>query len=141
MTFFSFGLMDKTNNNFLLILTNPTFKFTHKSCRKNVTFLDVDVKFLHIKATDQHQYQKIHSIQSSSDSRICSFEQDFERHRHQVRSWFFNRGYPKWLIDTEVEKINFPCASRKRDTKMKGISSVITYHPLVNPLTANVPII
>ena len=38
--------------------------------------------------------------------------------------------YPKWLIDTEVEKVTFPCTLRKRDTKMKGIPLVITYHPL-----------
>ena len=43
---------------------HPSIKFTHESNRKNVTFLDVDVKFLngriitdlHIKATDLHQY-------------------------------------------------------------------------------------
>ena len=40
-------------------------------------------------------------------------------------------GYPKWLIDTEVEKVTFPCTLRKRDTKMKGIPLVITYHPLL----------
>ena len=40
-------------------------------------------------------------------------------------------GYPKWLIDTEVEKVTFPCTLRKRDTKMKGIPLVITYYPLL----------
>ena len=42
----------------------PFLKFTHESSRKNITFLDVDVKFLngqiitdlHIKATGRHQY-------------------------------------------------------------------------------------
>ena len=41
---------------------HPSIKFTHESNRKNVTFLDVDVKSLngkiitnvHIKATDRH---------------------------------------------------------------------------------------
>ena len=41
------------------------------------------------------------------------------------------QGYPKWLIDTEVEKVKFPCTLRKKDTKMKGILLVITYHPLL----------
>ena len=41
------------------------------------------------------------------------------------------QGYPKWLIDTEVEKVKFPCTLRKKDTKMKGIPLVITYHPLL----------
>ena len=43
---------------------HPSLKFTHKSSRKNVIFLDVNVKFLngqiiidlHIKAADRHQY-------------------------------------------------------------------------------------
>ena len=48
-----------------------------------------------------------------------------------MKLWFLNRGYPKWLIDKEVEKVKFPCTSRKRDTKMKGIPLVITYHPLL----------
>ena len=51
--------------------------------------------------------------------------------RNQMKLWFLNRGYPKWLIDKEVEKVKFPCTSRKRDTKMKGIPLVITYHPLL----------
>ena len=42
--------------------------------------------------------------------------------------WFLSRGYPKLLIDTDVEKVRFPCTPRKRDTKMKGIPLVITYH-------------
>ena len=48
-----------------------------------------------------------------------------------MKLWFLNRGYPKQLIDTEVEKVKFPCTSIKRDTKMKGIPLVITYHPLL----------
>ena len=48
-----------------------------------------------------------------------------------MKLWFFSRGYPKWLIDKEVEKVKFPCTSRKRDSKMKGIPLVITYHPLL----------
>ena len=48
-----------------------------------------------------------------------------------MKFWFLNRGYPEWLIDKAVEKLKFPCTSRKRDTKMKGIPLVITYHPLL----------
>ena len=44
---------------------------------------------------------------------------------------FSNRGYPKQLIDIEVEKVKFPCTPRKRNTKMKGILLVITQHPLL----------
>ena len=130
---------------------HPSLKFTHESSRKNVTFLDVDVKFLngkiftdlHIKATDRHQYlhytsshphhtkRSIVYSQALRVSRICSFEEDFERHRNQMKLWFLNRRYSKWLINTEVEKVKFTCTSRKRDTKMKGIPLVITYHSLL----------
>ena len=48
-----------------------------------------------------------------------------------MKSWFLNRGYPKWLIDTEMEKAKFLCTSRKRYTKMKRIPLVVTYHPLL----------
>ena len=47
-----------------------------------------------------------------------------------------NRGYPKRLIDTEVEKVKFLCTSRNRDTKMKGIPLAITYHPLLKDFTS-----
>ena len=125
-------------------------KLTHHSTRKNVTVLDVDITFLngkvitdlHIKATDHHQYlhytssHPYHTKRSIVHSEalrfswICLFEQDFERHRNQMKLWFLNRGYPKWLIDKEVEKVKFPCTSRKRDTKMKGIPLVISYYSL-----------
>ena len=48
-----------------------------------------------------------------------------------MKMWCLYREYPKWLIDTEVEKVKFPGTSRKIDTKIKGILLVITYHPLL----------
>ena len=48
-----------------------------------------------------------------------------------MKLWFLNRGYPTRLIDIEMEKVEFLCTSRKRDTKMKGIPLVITYHLLL----------
>ena len=122
---------------------HPSLKCTHESTRENVTFLDVDAEFLngqiitdlHIKATDRHQYLHYQSSnphhtkrsivysQALRVSRICSIEEGFERHRNQMKLWFLNRGYPKRLIDTEVEKVKFPCTSRKRDTGiLKGIN-------------------
>ena len=35
-----------------------------------------------------------------------------------------------------MEKVKFHCTSRKRDTKMKGILLVITYHPLPKEFTS-----
>ena len=35
------------------------------------------------------------------------------------------------VIDAEVQKVKFPFISKKKDTKIEGISLVITYHPLL----------
>ena len=95
---------------------------------------------LNIKDTDPHQHlhytsshppytkRSIVYNQALRVSPICSFEEGFGRHRNQMKLWFINRGYPKWWIDTEVEKAKFPCTSRKRDTKMRGFRLVIAYH-------------
>ena len=84
---------------------HPSLKFTQESSSKNVTFLDVDVKFLngqiiidlHMKATVCHQYlhytsshphhtkRSIIYSQALRVSRIYSFEEDFERHRNQIK--------------------------------------------------------
>ena len=91
---------------------------THEYSRKNVTFLDLDVKIidckiftdLHIKATDRHQYLHYGSSHSYNTkwlivysqilqvSRICSFENGFIRHRNEMKFWFLNRGYPQNII-------------------------------------------
>ena len=67
MTFFFIWTHGQDKLEQLLVDLNkfyPSLKSTHVSSKKNVTFLDVDVKFLngqiiidlHIKATDRHQY-------------------------------------------------------------------------------------
>ena len=65
---------------------HPNLKFTHESCRNNVTFSDLDAKLLngqisdalHIQATDRHlsplcvitssPHQKVHIVQPGSAS-------------------------------------------------------------------------
>ena len=86
-----------------------SIKLTHESSRNNATFLDVDVKFLngriitdlHIKATDRDQYlhytsshpyhtkRPIVYSQALRVSRICSFEEDFEKHGNRNNCGFF----------------------------------------------------
>ena len=129
---------------------HPNLRFTHKYSRKNVTFLDLDIKILdrkivtdlHIKATDGHQYlhytsQPYHTkpvivySQALRVSRICLFKNDFIRHWNEIKSWFMNRGYPKTLIDTEVSKVKFLNTSGDKRTKTNEIPLVITYHPLL----------
>ena len=105
MTYFLFGPHRQEKLGQFLVDFNKfhrSLKFTHESSRKNVTFLDVDVKFLngqiitdlHIKGTDRHQYlhytsshphytkRSILCSQALRISRICSFQEDFERHRN-----------------------------------------------------------
>ena len=90
--------------------SHPNLRFTHAYSGKSATFLDLDVKIidrqiftdLHIKATDRHQYlyytsshpyytkRSIVYSQALRVSRICSFENDFIRHRNEMKSWFLN---------------------------------------------------
>ena len=65
-------------------------------------------------------------------SRICSVENDFIRYRNEMKSWFWNRGYPKTLKDTEVGKVKFLNTFGDKRTKTNGNRLVITYHPLLN---------
>ena len=52
-------------------------------------------------------------------------------HRNEMKSWFFNRGYPKALIDTDFSKVKFLNSSWDKRTKGHEIPLVITYHPLL----------
>ena len=130
---------------------HPNLRFNHEHSRKHVTFLDLDVKIidhkiltdLHIKATDRNQYlhytsshpyhtkRSIVYSQALRVSRIFSFENDFIRHRNEMKSWFLNRGYPKTLLDTDVKKVKFCNTSGDKKTKTNRILLVITYHPLL----------
>ena len=55
-----------------------------------------------------------------------------------MKLWFLNRGYPKWLIYKEVEKVKFSCTLRKTDTKMKKFLLVITNHLLLKDFASAV---
>ena len=139
--------------NFIPVLGLP-MNVVEKMFRKNVvekTFLDLTAKIidrkiftdLHIKATDRHQYlyyTSLHPYHTKRStvyshalpvSRICLFENDFIRHRNKIKSWFLNTGYPKTLIDTEVNKIKFPNTSGDEKTRTNRIPLVITYHPFL----------
>ena len=129
------GFLDNFNK------IHPNLRFTHEYSRKNITFLDLDVKIidrkiftdLHIKATDRHQYLhytlshpyhikwSIVYSQALRVSRICSFENNFIRHWNELKSFFLKRGYPKTLIDTEVSKVKFPNTSGDKKTKTNRI--------------------
>lgn len=46
-----------------------------------------------------------------------------------MRSWFYKRGYPKGLIEKEMDKVKFSGYTRRNKREEKGIPFVITYHP------------
>ena len=107
--------------------------------KKKISFLDLSAGLcngslysdFHIKATDCHQYLEYTSSHSEHTkksiiqsqtlrlSRICSFEQEFEGHKRNLRSWFVKRRYPEEIIDKERSKLIFlrKLIPRKRKKK------------------------
>ena len=64
-------------------------------------------------------------------TRVCSFEEDFKRHTTGMKSWSLNRGYPSWLINKQMEKVEHSHLNdRERVQKSQGVPLVINYHPL-----------
>ena len=98
---------------------------------------------LHVKDTDRHQYlhfisshpyhTKISIIYSQALrlAKMCTFENDFLRHRDEMKSWFQRRGYPEDVINTEMKKVIFNGNSGKSSNKSNGVPFVLTYHPLL----------
>ena len=37
----------------------------------------------------------------------CSEEEDFEKHRNKIRSWFQKRAHPKKVFDKDLVKVRF----------------------------------
>ena len=102
----------------------PNLKFTYESSKKDKSFLGLKVSLsknklstdLHIKRTDCHQYlhcssshlehtkRSIVYIQLLHVSRICSSENDFNRHKSNMKIWFQKPGYPGNIIENEMIK-------------------------------------
>ena len=103
---------------------------------------------MYTKPTDRHQY--LHYSSSHPDhtkksiiysqtlrlSRLCSKEKDFIQHKKEIKSWFLKRGYPEWIIKTEMNKVNFKYQRVYRRGRMtNGVPLVITYHPLLKSVS------
>ena len=93
----------------------PNLKFTYESSKKDISFLDLKVSLtkgklstdLHIKPTDCHQYlhyssghpehtkRSIVYIQLLHVSWICSCENDFNRHKSNMKIWFQKKRLPR----------------------------------------------
>ena len=125
---------------------HPNIKFSNEVNKESIDYLDLYVRLsddnistdLYVKPTDRHQF--LHYTSSHPDhtkrsivfsqalrvSRIC-----FLKHLEKIKSWFSVRGYPEYLIESEMKKVKF--ASKNRNTKrgksLKAVPFVMTYHP------------
>ena len=102
---------------------------------------------LHVRHTDRNQY--LHFNSSHSDhtkkliiynqaltlTKICTFENDFLRHRYEMKSWFHRWSYPKDVINTKIKKRNFGNFG-KSSNKNKGVPFLLTSHSLLKILIA-----
>ena len=98
--------------------------FTYKSSTKDISFLDFKVSLskdklstdLHIRPTDFHQYLHYSSghpehtkwsivySQLLGVSWVCSCEDDFNRHKSNMKISFQKRRYPENIIENEMKK-------------------------------------
>ena len=126
-------------------------KFTYESSKKDISFLDLKVSLtkgklstdLHIKPSDCHQYLHYSSVHPEHTKRsivysqllhvswICSHENDFNRHKSNMKIWFQKRGYPENIIENEMKKVKFPSCNKAQRKNSKGIAFAVTYHPLL----------
>ena len=129
---------------------------SHELNKENIPFLDLKVSFsrgqlttyLHIPSTNKHQH--LHYISAHPDhtkrsivfsqtlrvSRTCYNKTDFERYLDDMKSWFQARSYPKHLPRKEMGKVRFNKEnSNTKQSKSKGVTFVVTYHPLLLHIT------
>ena len=95
--------------------------------KRRVAFLNLNFSLdngsittdLHTKSTDCYQY--LHCSSSHPDhiknsiiysqtlrlSNICTYEEDFDKHALNMKSWFLERGYSKQMIASQMGKVKF----------------------------------
>ena len=63
-------------------------------------------------------------------SNICTYEEDFDKHALNIKSWFLEKRYSKRTIDSQMGEVKF---GQRLKTGSKqagfGVPFVITYHP------------
>ena len=67
-------------------------------------------------------------------SRICSRENDFNRHKSNMKIWFQKQGYLQNIIENEMKKVKFPSCNKAQRKNSKGMAFVVTYHSLLKQL-------
>ena len=66
-------------------------------------------------------------------SRLCSsYEENFIKHKANMKSWFLKREYPEKVISAEMDKVKFYNIERKSNSKtqkgiplLKSLSSIV----------------
>ena len=104
---------------------------------------------LYVKSTDRHQYlhylsahpnhtkRSVIFSQTLRISRLCSYEENFIKHKANMKSWFLKREYSEKLISAEIDKVKFSNMERKSNSKtQKGIPLVVTYYLVLKSLSS-----
>ena len=131
-------------------------KFAYEPSKESIEFLDLKVSAknskiitdLYVKSTDRHQYLQYLSTHPNHTkrsvvfsktlciSRLCSYEENFVKHKANMKSWFLKKEYLEKLISAEMDKVKFFNIERKSNGKtQKGILLVVTYHPMLKSLS------
>ena len=73
------------------------------------TFIQIStLKLLeYMSSHSEHIKKSIICSQIFRLSRLFSFQQEFEGHKRNLRSWFVKRRYPEEIIDKEMLKVKF----------------------------------
>ena len=67
---------------------------------------------------------------------VCSLEKDFNYHKLNIKELFIKSGYPKSVIEKEMEKVRFSKQAQKFKKVERGVPFVVIYHPLLNKLSS-----
>jgi hypothetical protein len=63
-------------------------------------------QYLHYESSHPaHVKRSIVYSQGLRIKKICSREEDFEKHLQELSSWLKNRAYPTWLIEREFKRV------------------------------------
>ena len=98
---------------------------------------------LHTKDADQQQNRHFNSSHADHTKRliiysqtlrltkICTFENDFLRHRYEIKSWLQSWDCPENVINTDMKICFFTRIFGKSSNKNKSVQFVLTYYSLL----------
>ena len=105
---------------------------------------------LYCKPTDCHQFLHFNSAhpfhikksivysQGLRIKRLCSSPLVFQKHLENLRTWFYKRGYPQKVVDTQLKRVAEQSPTElfeRTEKKDTGVPLVLTYHPRFHNLS------